>query len=120
MVKYIRNLWQTLRAYQIPEFVGAWLLVMLTVYGMIVCINGCGKSTPSTTKAIPAAVQSYEVPIADTSAIPDIIYLRPGQSAIILEDTVVSARIPAQGNELYVGPVMIQKGTVVIKPRAEP
>lgn len=93
---------------------GFWFLMVGSL------ISGCaGKCPESTAKAIPAAVQSYEVPIADTSTIPDMLILRPGQSAELLEDIVGTARIPAQGDELYVGPVVIQKGSVVIKPIQE-
>lgn len=83
-------------------------------------ISGCSGNCPeSTAQAIPASIQSYEVPMADTTTIPDMLYLRPGQSAELLEDIVGTARIPAQGDELYAGPVVLEKGIVVIKPIAE-
>ena len=46
--------------------------------------------------------------------------LTPGQTAVLLEDVQVIARIPYQGDELYEGPVVFQKGSMVVKPRVEP
>ncbi len=79
------------------KFYGAvYLAVAMFALGFL--IGGCGKSAP---------------------AKPEVLILRPGQSAVILENVSVLARIPAQGEELYSGPVMIERGTVAIKPLVE-
>ena len=59
-----------------------------------------------------------EVPLADTR-IPEILCLRPGQSAMLAKDAVVVARIPVQGRELYVGEVRLEKGTMLVKPKSD-
>ena len=48
------------------------------------------------------------------------LILTPGQTAVLLEDVQVIARIPYQGDELYEGPVVFQKGSMVVKPKVEP
>ena len=49
----------------------------------------------------------------------EVLILRPGQSAVLLERRSVLARIPAQGDALYSGPVMLEEGTVLLKPVVE-
>lgn len=105
------------------KFHWSYALTVAVIYACLAfSFSGCtgsGGKEVSTANAIPAVVQSYEVPIADTSTIPDMLYLRPGQSAIVMDDLVGVARIPAEGNELYTGPVVISKGTIVIRPKVE-
>lgn len=81
-------------------------------------IAGCGQKQ-AMANAIPAAVVSYEVSLSDTTATPDLLCLMPGQSAMLLQDAVVVARIPYQGRELYVGEVKLEKGTMLVKPKVE-
>lgn len=110
--------------FDIPElrispwfYVGIALVIISCTYFFIGCSP---KPQPqSTAGAIPAGIKSYEVSFADTENIPDQIILRPGQSAVLLKDIVVVARVPAQGNELYAGKVILKEGTVVSAPIVE-
>lgn len=85
------------REYQIGSYCIMWAMAGCFL-GLGVFIGGCNKSTPVK---------------------PEVFVLRPGQSAVIMENVSVLARIPAQGDELYSGPVMIERGTVAIKPIVE-
>lgn len=103
-----------------PIFMATTLSFILFFMGALM-ISGCREVNRANASAasIPASVQSYEVPMSDTTTVPDVLHLRPGQSAILMERVVATARIPAQGDELYVGPVVIERGAVVIKPIQE-
>lgn len=120
MVKRIKKLWDSLDWFTQTAFeVQCFFALSIVIFIMGVFIGGCvGEPSPetSTAKAIPAAVQSHEVPVADTSTIPDMLILRPGQSAVLVEDMIAKAYIPAEGNRLYEGDVRFEKGTVLIKP----
>lgn len=123
MVKHIRKFWSDLDWLQqlMLRYYGT-ILMVLVVFVLGVGLGGCARKSVgevSTANAIPAAIQSYEVPIADTSTIPELLHLAPGQSAMLLKDVIVVARIPYNGNELYVGEVKIQKGTMLVKPKEE-
>ncbi|MCD7896355.1 MAG: hypothetical protein LUG50_06725 [Planctomycetaceae bacterium] len=126
ITKYIK--WIALNAEDLCIVLLLLLGLCMTTISVGVGMAGCATSykhmkaveAEASANAIPAAIQSYEVPIADTSTIPDMLYLRSGQSAVLQEDIVGVARIPAQGDELYTGLVVIQRGSVVIKPKAEP
>ena len=98
MVTKIQKLWSGLDWLQksIVKTYGYMLTIVATfAFGTI--IGGC------------ATKKSYE---------PLILTL--GQSAVLLEDVRAIARIPYQGDELYEGPVVFQKGSMVVKPRVEP
>lgn len=94
---------------------------MLCLIMLALIMSGCHDEPKqaSTATAIPAAIQRYEVPLADTTTIPDMLILRPGQSAVLVEDMIAKAYIPAEGNRLYEGSVRFEKGMVLIKPVKE-
>lgn len=123
MVKRIQKLWDRLDWFtQVAFEVHCFVALGIVIFVLGVFIGGCTGRTPpetSTAKAILADVQRYEVPIADTSTIPELLHLAPGQSAILLKDVIVVARIPYNGNELYVGEVRLVKGTMLVKPKSE-
>jgi hypothetical protein len=67
-----------------------------------------------------ATVLMFASGCASTDSKAGRLILMDGQTAVILEDTTVLARIPYQGNELYAGPVTLRRGTMVMKPKVEP
>lgn len=121
MVNKIKNWWKENKTDMIPFLKLYGICCVISVaFQMLLHLAGCSDvKQPSTAKAIPDAVQSYEVPIADTSALPELLHLAPGQSAMLLKDVIVAARIPYNGRELYVGEVKIQKGTMLVKPKED-
>ena len=96
----------------------AWLQFTLCVLGTFFVVigvlsgGGCRSKQPATCPA-PQVVQQA------SPNQPSIIQLSPGQTAMILDDVVVYARVPFNGNELYVGDVRLEKGTLVSKPRTD-
>jgi hypothetical protein len=101
-----------------------WLLDALAIFVLVWLLSilgGCAgdRKSDSTANAIPATVHTYEVPLSDTSTIPDILCLLPGQTARLEEDIVVFARVPFQGRALYIGEVKLEKGTMLVKPKVE-
>lgn len=89
---------------------------------LAVCIGCAKKVTPKQPVAKPAtAAVDADGYALDPAFKPDVLCLRPGQSAEILEDVEVKARIPYREDEreLWVGRVLIQKGSMVVKPMVE-
>ena len=82
-------------------------------------IVGCSRSKPIEARGVPKGVVRYEVPLSNTAAKPALVCLRPGQTAMLLENIEVEARIPYQGGELWTGRVVIEKGSMVVKPLVE-
>ena len=97
------------------------ITIFLTLIVFFMILAGCcgsSKKNASAAKAFPAA-STREVAVADTASVPSLLALRPGQSAMLLEDVVVVARVPYSDNALYVGKVKIGKGTMLVKPKEE-
>ena len=85
------------------QMIGDFLALILFFMILAGCC-GSPKKNAGAAKAFPAA-STREVAVADTASIPNLLVLRPGQSAMLLEDVVVAARVPYNGNALYVGKV---------------
>lgn len=83
-------------------FIGMTVLLLAIVMG---CVPESRKCTPAETAPAAPIVQP--------------VILTPGQTAMLLEPVQAIARVPFQGGKLYEGPVMFQKGSMVVKPRAE-
>ena len=108
-------------------------VIVLVVCAVMLFVTGCAKKTkPEVSK--PAPVQATtDTPVdafasvstdasgfaLDPSFEPDVVILRPGQTAMLLENAEVEARIPYQGGELWTGRVVIEKGSMVVKPLVE-
>ena len=57
---------------------------------------------------------------SDSKSNPTPVFcLKPGQSAYLLEDVTVDARIPYQDKELYTGKVKLEKAAFLMKPVIE-
>ena len=97
------------------------ITIFLTLIVFFMILAGCcgsPKKNAGAAKVFPAA-STREVAVADTASIPNLLVLRPGQSAMLLEDVVVVARVPYNGNALYVGKVKIERGSMLVKPKEE-
>ena len=87
-----------------------WQTVVVGLLGgLMFTIGGCyGEQRAQQSYARAAPVQAHSP-----------LILSPGQTAVLLEDVQAIARIPYQGDELHSGPVVFQKGSMVVKPKVE-
>lgn len=93
-----------------------WALMIACV--LAIAIAGCSNQQPEYTKSTPRPpVQAARVEARPSPV--DVLCLMPGQSAMLLEDVIVVARVPYSDNALYVGKVKIGKGTMLVKPKEE-
>lgn len=105
--------------YEKKYLVAAGLVLVAIIAGFIaVIIGGCSKN------AVPAGqveCTAKACPVGVEPIVPDGIpfCLLPGQTAQVLEDIVVEARIPYQGDKVYEGPVRIEAGSMLVKPKEE-
>lgn len=86
---------------------------------IVMLVAGCTrKGTPRSVKTAPTATAEQPL-VSPEEFTPDFVCLRPGQTAMLLENIEVEARIPYQGGELWTGRVVIEKGSMVVKPIVE-
>ena len=106
------------------------LIVLVVVLALALLVSGCSKKTSSKPAAEAAPAAQTNMLIMDEhgnvfplpfDSKPDVLCLRVGQSAEILEDVEVKARIPFREDEreLWVGRVVLPKGVMVVKPLVE-
>ena len=99
-------------------------LVVVTLIPLVLAaVGGCRRDVekpPAPPLFGDAAAATSCVPVETPGGESGPFCLLPGQTAMLVEDAVVQARIPYNGDALYQGRVRIERGSMIVKPHHGP